>query len=172
MELAFKMKKLVLGLLVGLMIGSAGTAFAAQNQYVQAVFSKFTLLVNGEYRNLEQDPLVYNGYTYLPVRTVSELLNYELNYNADTKTIILNARHSVPVVEEPESNEERIAKEKFRLNNLIKSEKERLTELKENLSKIENSGGATDDVLNSARNMVKNSEQRLAGYEEELRNLK
>lgn len=84
------MKKLIFGLVAGLLIGTAGTAFAATNSAVQAVFAKFSFVVNGQPQTLESDPLVYNGTTYLPVRVVSRLLDYDVNFQADTRTIELS----------------------------------------------------------------------------------
>lgn len=83
------MKKLIVGLVAGMLIGTAGMAAAATTQTVQAVFAKFTISIDGQKHNLKSDPLVYKGTTYLPVREVSELLGYELAYDNTTKSIDL-----------------------------------------------------------------------------------
>jgi hypothetical protein len=84
------MKKTVLALALGLTIGSAGTAIAATSETVQAVFAKFNFVVNGESKQLATDPLVVDGTSYLPVREVAGLLGYQLEYDADSRTIKLD----------------------------------------------------------------------------------
>lgn len=83
------MKKMIIGLVAGLLIGSVGTV-AASSPTVQAVFQKFVLDVEGQTHNIE--PLVYQGTTYLPVREVSGLLNYDVKYDGKTRTIQLNEK--------------------------------------------------------------------------------
>ena len=82
------MKKFVAGLVIGLLIATAGVGLAA-GETVQATFAKFNFVVNGEAKTLEADPLVYQGTTYLPVRVVSNLLGYDVTYKADSRTIEL-----------------------------------------------------------------------------------
>lgn len=83
------MKKTIVALALGLLIGSAGTALAA-SETVQAVFGKFNFVVNGEVKELKTDPLVVDGTSYLPVREVAGLLGFRLDYDADSRTIKLD----------------------------------------------------------------------------------
>lgn len=85
------MKKMIIGLVLGLLIGTAGTALAVESETVQAAFAKFVIIVNGEEKVLDADPLVYQGNTYLPVRTVSNMLGYDVTYKADSRTIELDS---------------------------------------------------------------------------------
>lgn len=82
------MKKLTLGLIVGLLIGTASTAIAATSDTVQAVFAKFSLTVNGEVKQLNNDPVVIDGVSYLPVREVAGLLGYDVGF--EDGTIVLD----------------------------------------------------------------------------------
>jgi len=82
------MKKFIAGLVIGLLIATAGVGLAA-GEIIQATFAKFNFVVNGEAKTLETDPLVYQGTTYLPVRVVSNLLGYDVTYKADSRTIEL-----------------------------------------------------------------------------------
>lgn len=84
------MKKFVSGLIVGLILATTLGTMAANNE-VTAVFAKFNFVVNGEVKQLETDPLVYQGTTYLPVRVISNILGYDVTYKADTRTIELNS---------------------------------------------------------------------------------
>ncbi|WP_307397297.1 stalk domain-containing protein [Bacillus horti] len=75
---------MLIGLVAGLLIGSVGTA-AANNTAVQAIFSSFTLQVEGV--ELPIEPLVHEGSTYLPVRQVAGMLGFDVSYTSATRTI-------------------------------------------------------------------------------------
>lgn len=81
-----KLKTMIIGIVIGLLIGTAGTALAA-GETVQATFQKFVFKVNGQELHLEADPLVYRGTTYLPVRVVANMLGYDVTYKADSRAI-------------------------------------------------------------------------------------
>ncbi|OME02645.1 hypothetical protein BSK54_10325 [Paenibacillus odorifer] len=78
------MKKAIIGLVAGMLIGSAGMAAAATTQTVQAVLKKLSISVNGQKQEFKNDPLVYKGVTYLPLREISEILGYGLVYDGNT----------------------------------------------------------------------------------------
>lgn len=104
------MKRMVIGVMIGLMIGTAGTALAT-SETVQAVFQKFNFKVNGQELHLEADPLVYQGTTYLPVRVVANMLGYDVTYRHDSRTIELNlqdphALEGTPVPNQIEQGDE------------------------------------------------------------------
>ncbi|MNB67237.1 hypothetical protein D3C81_309260 [compost metagenome] len=84
-----KLKSAIIGLVAGMLIGSAGMAAAATSQTVQATLAKFTFSINGEKQALKSNPLIYKGTTYLPVREVAGLTGYELEYDAKAKSIDL-----------------------------------------------------------------------------------
>lgn len=91
------MKKLILGLMLGMMLGSATVAFAANDLIgtkITAVFASFNIVINGESKELETAPLVYNGTSYLPVKEISNLVGYDVTYKADSRTIELNEANS------------------------------------------------------------------------------
>ncbi|MDO3676557.1 stalk domain-containing protein [Paenibacillus ehimensis] len=97
------MKKLIVGLTVGMMLGSAATAFAAEDigKEIKAVFAKFNFKINGVETPLETSPLVYEGTAYLPVREVGKLTGYTVSYKEDTQTIeltnVTNTTYALPV---------------------------------------------------------------------------
>jgi len=76
---------------LGAIIGMTGSVFASQSEIVQATFQKMKLVVNGADKQLGSDPLIYKGTTYLPVRSVFEIVGYEVKYDPNTKTISANA---------------------------------------------------------------------------------
>ena len=80
------MKRLILGLVIGMLIGSAATAFAASDT-VTATITKLRYIVNGEERDVQTEQLVVMGTTYLPVREVANMLGYDVVYRSDSKTV-------------------------------------------------------------------------------------
>lgn len=84
------MKKAITALSIGLLIGSASTALAANTEAVQAVFAQFNLKINGEDKQFETPPLVYDGTSYLPVREIATLVGYDVTYDEESRTIVLN----------------------------------------------------------------------------------
>lgn len=96
------MKKIIVGLVAGLFIGTAGMAAAAAAQTVQAALAKFSFSVNGQKQMLKNDPLVYKGNTYLPVRELSDLLGYELKFDPEEKSIdLLEKNKQLPAAVAP-----------------------------------------------------------------------
>lgn len=87
------MKRTIFALAIGMLIGSAATAFAANSEAVQAVFAKFNLQINNQ-KAVEIEPLVFDGTTYLPVRTLGEILGFEVDYDDKTRTIIYKGDES------------------------------------------------------------------------------
>ena len=90
------MKKLILGLLVGLMIGTAGTAIAAQD-VLQAVKAKFEIVVNGQTQQLATEPVVINGTSYLPLRAAAGLFGYQVDFK-DGKILLDNGDDTMATV--------------------------------------------------------------------------
>lgn len=89
------MKRFLLGLIIGLLIGTATTAVAANTDIIQAKFSKFRLQIDGA-DPVEIDPLVHEGTTYLPVRKAGELLGYDVDYINETRTITFDSKEQKP----------------------------------------------------------------------------
>lgn len=103
------MKRLVIGLIVGLLIGMTGTAIAAQSDTIQAVFQKFNFIVDGQEQQLDADPLVYQGTTYLPVRVVANMLGYDVTYKASDQRIeLVSASEQIENSERGENNMDQV----------------------------------------------------------------
>lgn len=54
-------------------------------QTINVVFNKVNISVNGE--KVEADNILYNGTTYVPIRSVAEMLSKEVQWNNETKTV-------------------------------------------------------------------------------------
>lgn len=85
-----KILAMVIATCLGVIIGMTSSVFASQSELVQATFQKMSLIVNGADKELKSDPLVYKGTTYLPVRSVFEMIGYDVEYDPATKTIKAN----------------------------------------------------------------------------------
>lgn len=106
------MKKKVVTTLCGtmiLLVGMGTGAFASsQLQEIKALLNgDLKIRVNGEITPLKDGngkavlPITYKGTTYLPVRSVSELLDVPVNYDGTAKEVIIGEQQAgVPVKQE------------------------------------------------------------------------
>lgn len=142
-------------LCIGVIIGMTSTTYAAPaKEFVQAYFAKIKFVVNGEEKPLDADPLVYQGTTYLPVRTVLNALGYDAGYKADTKTVTadkdvqtnLSEADSKPQKEGEQIdmipvNSQDVEKQIESLNKSLTDEKEKIETIKQ---LIQDAKGRTD----------------------------
>lgn len=90
------MKKLILGLVVGLLMGSAGVVSAIEvGERVSAIVVDFDIYVDGEKKELDAPIINLNGTTFLPLRTVANILGRDVVYRADDRAIELNTPKQV-----------------------------------------------------------------------------
>lgn len=86
------MKKEVKGILIGFVIATLffGTTnvFAATTQSITGVFGKVKLVVAG--KAIDQETLLYNGTTYVPIRAAATALNKEVAYDDNTSTAYID----------------------------------------------------------------------------------
>lgn len=78
------MKKLIAGIMTGIIITTTATAFASTEQTIKAIFGKVKLFVDGT--PIQQETLLYNGTTYVPLRSAAEALGKNVNYDAETNS--------------------------------------------------------------------------------------
>lgn len=77
----FSFKSFTAGILTAVAVMTPVLAIGAANsQTIDVIFGKIKLTVNGNAIN--EDTLLYNGTTYLPIRAVGKALNAEVNYDA------------------------------------------------------------------------------------------
>jgi hypothetical protein len=77
------MKKIFLGMVVGVLLGLSITVFAAT---YTAKIATFGIFVNGE-RFENAEAVVINSRTYLPVRALSEALGIPINWNEELRRV-------------------------------------------------------------------------------------
>ncbi len=177
------MKKTVLtlcvGMIIGLMAGTASGAFAAVGDKVEAIFSEFTILVNGDKQALDATPLVYNGTSYLPVRSLANIVGFDVTYLSDTRTIELNTAKAVTQeVNGMDTNQiDLIAEQQRRIEFFADSKANSLQEKINFQSKIDSiieeltrNGQSEEDIkkhplIMQYRGMLKNIEEQISNTE-------
>ncbi|MEC0175617.1 stalk domain-containing protein [Paenibacillus favisporus] len=81
------MKKLIIGLTVGMLIGSSTVAMAATSSTVKATLVKYKIIANGIPKQVASNQLSYNGNTYVQLRDAGSIFGYNTTYEAASKTI-------------------------------------------------------------------------------------
>ncbi len=104
-------KGFIAGMVATTLLASATSVIAKnQSEMVEVFYKNIKLNINGvEYTPTDAkgntvEPFIYNGTTYLPVRSVSEALNKEVVWENDTRTIFIDDVASV-TTEEPKEEE-------------------------------------------------------------------
>lgn len=86
-----KTKEFILGALVGSMVmGGCVTVFGSNGtKTIQAIYKNIKIVVDGKELKTDKEPFVYDGTTYLPVRSVAEAVGKEVKWDSKTQTVIL-----------------------------------------------------------------------------------
>jgi len=80
---------LLVGILIGCVITTSSTVYGADTfQSIQVVFNKVNLSVNGQ--NVASDNILYNGTTYVPMRTIANMLGKDVGWDSTTNTASIN----------------------------------------------------------------------------------
>jgi hypothetical protein len=92
-----KYKQFFVGLIVGAILFSSITVFA-ESKDIKAFFNNIKISINGKQIELRDaagnmvEPFIYEGTTYLPVRSIAQSLNMEVKYNESTNTVELTKK--------------------------------------------------------------------------------
>jgi hypothetical protein len=87
------LKKLVLGLICGLIFAVSTVTYASDAVQVYLFPAKFSF--NGKVTELSSDEYVilnYNGHAYVPIRFVAETMGAAVSYNESKRTIFVNSK--------------------------------------------------------------------------------
>ncbi|MGB9695225.1 MAG: stalk domain-containing protein, partial [Caldisericaceae bacterium] len=98
------MKKIVLiGIVALLMFVLASVAYASSgNKNILVAFRNIKIIINGEAKTSSQEPFIFNGSTYVPLRFVSESVGMSVNWDGPTNTIDIEPLpNTVTVKSEP-----------------------------------------------------------------------
>lgn len=84
------MKKFLSGLAIGVMLMSSTSVYAESQKNINAIFGRVKLVVNSQ--SVEEETLLYNGVTYVPLRAVSETLDKEVSYDSNTSIAYIDEK--------------------------------------------------------------------------------
>lgn len=171
------MKKFLLGVLVGVAITAAGSAYADEGlEKIEAYLRpSLPVTMDGNQLKLESPPVMVDGSTYLKLRDVAAVTGVGVNWNESTQTVELTSKGVVKVSEttqqEVTSNQEKINELKKKIEdekNYIQKEKD-IFEVNKNLSTIP---GYSQDNYKKAVDLynsnVAQAESRIADYESQI----
>lgn len=80
---------IILAFSLGILVASSGV-FAAVGDRIEVLITDFTITVDGAVQELDADILNRNGTTYLPVRTIANMLGKDVVFKGDSRQIELN----------------------------------------------------------------------------------
>ncbi|WP_317855036.1 copper amine oxidase N-terminal domain-containing protein [Chakrabartyella piscis] len=101
-------------LVTALVVGTLPTVFATVGEMnIPVIFKDITVSIDGDTLEMEQEPFIYDGTTYLPIRAVAEAAGKDVSWDNDTRTVVLTTPEEevVEEVEEEEIEEEIIEEE-------------------------------------------------------------
>lgn len=107
-------KAFLAGALATAVISTTTMVFAESSQTIQAIFGRVKLVVNN--KSVEQETLLYDGTTYVPLRAVGEMLDLEIDWVDSLKTAYLKSNDTQQLPEkltrlEPAATTEKEIKE-------------------------------------------------------------
>jgi len=70
------------------------------NMFIKLKIDSKTAYKNGKSFNLDAAPMIKNGRTLVPVRFVSESLGMNVNWDSETRTVVLNYEEGVEILKE------------------------------------------------------------------------
>jgi hypothetical protein len=88
------MKPYIKGLITGILLASISFVLLAASNTVQATFSSFKFKVDDN-NPVEVEALVYNGNSYYHIRKIGEIVGFDVGYDNETRTILINTESSV-----------------------------------------------------------------------------
>lgn len=89
-------KSFTSGVVVTVLIMAGGSTAMAKisKMDIPVSFNNIKVVVDGKELKTDKEPFVYEGTTYLPVRTVAEAVGKEVAWDSSTQTVTLGAKDS------------------------------------------------------------------------------
>src|SRR5687768_10841115 len=91
-----KMKGLVIGILIGLMI--SGSVAYAGGASVEVIFKKVKIMIDGVEKQPKDGSFIYNNKTYVPIRFMGEMMEKDVKWDGKTSTIWIGGKGSKEIV--------------------------------------------------------------------------
>lgn len=92
MKLNEKAKHITCGIVVGAMLATAVPATAAQiTKSISVAYNNIKIVVDGQQVSTDKnnEPFIYNGTTYLPIRAVGQAVGKQVTWDGNTNTVYL-----------------------------------------------------------------------------------
>lgn len=87
-----KYKQFIIGLILGSLMFTATPAFA-KNLKIDVIFDNIKIKINGNLANIEEEPFIYKGKTYIPLRAIAELFDKEVNFDSRNNEINISDKN-------------------------------------------------------------------------------
>ena len=98
-KFAERIKGIVIGIMLTSIIMTTGPAFARIAQETITVnFNNIRIAIDGRVMQTENEPFIYNGRTYLPVRDVADAMGFDVTWENATNTVHLTSRTNLNAV--------------------------------------------------------------------------
>lgn len=92
MKLNEKMKHITCGVVMGVILATAVPATAAQvTKSISVAYNNIKIVVDGQQISTDKnnEPFIYNGTTYLPIRAVGQAVGKQVSWDGNTNTVYL-----------------------------------------------------------------------------------
>jgi hypothetical protein len=125
------LKKFILLFFTILLIFNSNFLYADENlseglERITVYYSSIKIFYNGKEVELFDEPFIYKGKTFLPVRQITEIFNKEVRWDKDKRTIHIN--------DNPQEKDMKIEMDKLSLELLLKDKE--IKELTEEITKL------------------------------------
>lgn len=90
-----ELKGFICGILITVILMSTASYAAGVKQKIEVMINSVNLQVNG--KAVKSDNILYNGTTYVPLRTVAEMLGREVGWDQKTNTASINDKGYIPM---------------------------------------------------------------------------
>lgn len=95
-----RFKYFILGFSIATILFTNSNVTAADVfKHIQVIFRDMPIYVEGIRAELTQKPMIYNGTTYLPMRTVAQILGKNVLYYENTGSIYIHSDGNEPVID-------------------------------------------------------------------------
>ena len=134
-----KHKKLIIGIIIGLLCALPAGVLASTSAWVSALLAgdiAFQFDGQGEVLPAGYTVLLYENRTYVPARFVAERLGAAVGWDQETKTVKINTKPCAECLV--------LQKEKQALEKVVKEQEEKIKALEEKVKKLEEEKGKNE----------------------------
>lgn len=141
----FKKKKIVrvcATLFVGTMLFTTVAQASSITKKIDATFRGIKMFYNNQQKSMTQEPFIYNGSVYLPVRAVADLVDKNIEWNGATNSVYIADKPGSVSNTVMQQLQNEIASKNFEI---VKLNSEKAL-LEEKIKLLEGSGGVSGDL--------------------------